>query len=102
MRLSKKACHFFVLCLISTLLISLLPSIAAAQQADPQAIIDKAEALFRQGQQAFEKGQKEEARKLFDQALDAVMTSGLDLRSNPKLDSYYRQLLERIHGGMIR
>jgi membrane-bound lytic murein transglycosylase D len=97
MRLSKKACRFFVLCLISTLLTSVLPSIAAAQQTDPQAIINKAEALFQQGQQASEKGQKEEARKLFDQALDAVMTCGLDLRSNPKLDSYYRQLLERIH-----
>lgn len=97
MMLSKKSCRFFVLCLISTLLISMLPSIAAARQTDPQAIIDKAESLFRQGQQASEKGQTEEARKLFDSALDAVMMSGIDLRSNSKLDSYYRQLLERIH-----
>ncbi|MEW6212750.1 MAG: hypothetical protein AB1631_30775, partial [Acidobacteriota bacterium] len=97
MMLSKKSCRFFVLCLIATLLTSFLPSIAAAQQTDPQTVIDKAEALFQQGQQAFEKGQMDEARKLFDQALDAVMISGLDLRSNPKLDSYYRRLLERIH-----
>jgi len=79
------------------LLTSILPSRALAQQTDPQSVIDRAEALFQQGREAHTKGQTEEARKLFDQALDAVMMAGLDLRSNQKLDSFYRQLLERIH-----
>ncbi len=90
-------CRFIVFCSISMLLTSILPSRALAQQTDPQSVIDRAEALFQQGREAHTKGQTEEARKLFDQALDAVMMAGLDLRYNQKLDSFYRQLLERIH-----
>ena len=39
----------------------------------------------------------EEARKFFDQAVDAILLSGIDLRAEAKLDAYYRDLLNRIH-----
>ncbi|HWP45210.1 MAG TPA: lytic transglycosylase domain-containing protein, partial [Blastocatellia bacterium] len=62
-----------------------------------QAIIDRAEAYFRQGQEAFNRGEREVARKLFDRSLDAVLMSGVSLRSNSDLDSFYRGLVDRIH-----
>src|SRR5689334_8832136 len=65
--------------------------------ADADAVVNRAEALYRQGEAEFGKGQLETARKLFDQAVDAVLQSGIDLRSNSRLDTYYRDLLERIH-----
>jgi peptidoglycan lytic transglycosylase D len=63
---------------------------------DIQPIIDRAEAIYKRGDEARAKGQLEQARILFDQALDVVMLSGVTLRSNAKLDAYYRDLLERI------
>jgi membrane-bound lytic murein transglycosylase D len=65
-------------------------------QANIQSIIDRAEASFRQGEEALNKGQMEMARSLFDKAVDVVLLSGVELRANPKLDSYYRDLIERI------
>ncbi|HKP86203.1 MAG TPA: transglycosylase SLT domain-containing protein [Blastocatellia bacterium] len=64
---------------------------------DAQSVIDRAEDAFRQGEQAQAKGQLELARKIFDQALDMILQSGFDLKTNPKLDAYYRGLLDRIH-----
>jgi len=66
---------------------------AAPNAAD---IIDRAEALYRQGDEAFERGETDVARKLFDQAVDVITKSGIDLRSNSTLDRYYRSLLDRI------
>ena len=34
---------------------------------------------------------------MFDNALDTVLQSGIDIKTNPKLDTYYRSLVERIH-----
>jgi len=65
--------------------------------ADADAVVTRAEAFYRQGEAEFGNGRLEAARKLFDQALDAVLQSGIDLRSNSRLDAYYRDLLERIH-----
>lgn len=64
---------------------------------DMQSIIDRAEEAFRRGEEAQQKGLTDIARKLFDQAVDTILSSGVDLRTDAKLDTYYRQLLERIH-----
>jgi membrane-bound lytic murein transglycosylase D len=85
------------------ILLSLLTEITFGQsaseqqsRADVQAIIDRAEESFRRGEEAIDKGQIEVARRLFDQAVDVILLSGVELRANPKLDSYYRDLIERI------
>ncbi len=64
---------------------------------DIQAIIGKAEEIYRRGDQEFAKAQLDAARKSFDQAIDAVLQSGVDVRANSRLDAYYRDLVERIH-----
>ena len=70
---------------------------AAVSSDISQSIISRAEEAFRRGEEAQQKGLPDIARKFFDQAVDTVLTSGIDLKTNAKLDTYYRQLLERIH-----
>ncbi len=69
----------------------------AASSDISQSIIDRAEEAFKRGEEAQQKGLPDIARRFFDQAVDTVLSSGVDLRTNAKLDTYYRQLLERIH-----
>jgi membrane-bound lytic murein transglycosylase D len=59
--------------------------------------MDRAEESFRRGQEAMQRGLADVGRKLFDTALDTILQSGIDLRTDPALDSYYRGLIERIH-----
>src|SRR5262249_28123502 len=68
-----------------------------SQTADSQTIIARAEENFKRGEEAMSKGLPEIGRKMFDIAIDSVLQSGVDLKSDPKLDLYYRSLIERIH-----
>jgi membrane-bound lytic murein transglycosylase D len=62
-----------------------------------QSIIDRAEESFLRGEEASSKGLPDIARKMFDNALDTVLQSGIDLKTDTKLAAYYRGLLDRIH-----
>src|SRR5262245_27649269 len=62
-----------------------------------QSVIDRAEENLRRGEEALSKGLPDIARKMFDTALDTVLQSGIDLKSDAKLATYYRGLLDRIH-----
>lgn len=60
-------------------------------------IISKAENHFKQGQANLTDNRREQARDEFDRAVDAVLESGLDVRANPKLQSFYLELVENIY-----
>src|SRR6185436_3611239 len=60
-------------------------------------IIKKAEDSFRKGKLNLEAGKRSEARDDFDQAVDEILTSGLDVRSSHDLQTYYLELVERIY-----
>jgi membrane-bound lytic murein transglycosylase D len=104
MRSGRRASRSVVgLSLSFFLVIAIIPAQALGQSQEQastvtaQSVIDKAEALFRDGEQAQAKGLTDIARKLFDQALDTILHSGINLKEDAKLDAYYRNLLERIH-----
>jgi len=106
MRLAKGSGRFVVILLLSLSIIgSATPAFSQAQTpatppakvVDSQTIIDRAEELFRRGEEAFGKGLIDIARKMWDDALDVVLQSGISLRTDSKLDAYYRRLVERIH-----
>ena len=61
-----------------------------------QLIIDRAEEAFKRGEEAQGKGFPDIARKLFDEARDTVLGSGVDLKTHAKLNAYYRHLDDRI------
>src|SRR5215467_15488631 len=57
-----------------------------SQATDSQTIIARAEESFKRGAEAMSKGLPEIGRKMFDNAVDSVLQSGVDLKSDPKLD----------------
>lgn len=60
-------------------------------------IIQKAEHSFKNGKLNLGAGKRNEARDDFDQAVDEILTSGVDVRASQELQSYYLDLLERIY-----
>src|SRR4029078_9764196 len=62
-----------------------------------QQIIKRAEDSFRKGKLNLEAGKRSEARDDFDQAVDEILTSGIDVRASQDLQTYYLELVERIY-----
>jgi membrane-bound lytic murein transglycosylase D len=69
------------------------------EREDPrvQAIIARAEEKFKLGELNLKDNKREAARQKFDEAVDAVLESGMDVRSNPHLQNYYLELVERVY-----
>jgi membrane-bound lytic murein transglycosylase D len=104
MRPARPAKSVVVVFLLSLLLIGTIgPAQALGGSQQPaastttQSIIDRAEEVFLRGEEASSKGLTEIARKMFDQALDTVLQSGVNLKTDAKLGAYYRSLVDRIH-----
>jgi membrane-bound lytic murein transglycosylase D len=104
MRKTELVCRRVVFCILTTLFISTISqNLALGQSLQPQtdnikALMERAEASFKKGEAAFHKGQKEEARRYFDESVEVIMVSGVNLRANPRLDAFYVELVERING----
>lgn len=104
MRLSGRVGRSVVVMLMALLLagtVTPLNAFAQSQEASSsaniQAIIERAEEAFKRGEEAQTKGLPDIARKMFDHAVDTILQSGIDLKTNARLDGYYHQLLNRIH-----
>ena len=98
--------------LLTTLL---LPSVSLQAQVSPQSylrntpseieredprvqkIVDDAEKHFRLGELNLKDQKRQAAREEFDKAVDTVLESGMDVRSNPRLQRYYLELVERVY-----
>ena len=61
-----------------------------------QSVIDRAEQHYKLGELSLKDRNYDAARGEFDKAVDAVLESGIDVRSNPRLQTYYLQLVERV------
>ena len=60
-------------------------------------VIAKAEDHFRKGKRHLQLNQREKARDEFDLAVDCILESGLDVRGNQRLQTFYLELVERIY-----
>ncbi|HVF91900.1 MAG TPA: lytic transglycosylase domain-containing protein, partial [Blastocatellia bacterium] len=60
-------------------------------------LITQSEQSYLAGEEAFIKGHSDLAMKMFDQALDIILRSGRNLAQNPRLDTYYKDLVYRIN-----
>lgn len=71
----------------------------AVQQSEPlvSKVIEKAEDHFRKGKLNLEDNKRSEARDEFDDAIDSILESGLDVRSHQRLQTFYLELVERIY-----
>ena len=69
------------------------------EREDPrvQTVIARAEEKFKLGELNLKDNKREAARQKFDEAVDTVLESGMDVRSNPRLQNYYLELVERVY-----
>ncbi len=73
------------------------PSNSSQPASNAQAIITRAEEAFNRGEEAWSKGLPDIARKLFDQAVDIILESGIDLSRDERMKTFYQKLVDRIH-----
>jgi len=79
-------------------------SIAYAGQSlsvDTKELIRVAELHYTAGQQAYDGGELDRARREFDEAVDSLLVAAVDVRSNDQLRIYYRELIEKINRHQI-
>jgi membrane-bound lytic murein transglycosylase D len=60
-------------------------------------IMERAEVHFKQGEINLKDNRREQARDEFDKAVDTILNSGMDVRANARLQTYYLELVERIY-----
>jgi membrane-bound lytic murein transglycosylase D len=70
---------------------------AAAKAAKVQQLINKAEAAYRSGVDNYRAGHLDAARLDFDSAVDLMLTSGMDLKSDPQLADEFDHLLNAVN-----
>src|ERR1044072_6822236 len=67
------------------------------KQAQIDELINAAKRHYQKGQEAYQNGQYELARREFDQAVDSILVGSIDIRSDDSLRIYYRQLIEEVN-----
>jgi hypothetical protein len=60
-------------------------------------MLAEAEMRLKDGEAAFARGDFSAARSRFDEAVDAFLDGGYDIRSSPELQAAYRNTVERVH-----
>jgi len=70
---------------------------AAARMIKDQKLIGRVEASYQSGVNNYRGGRLEAARSDFDMAVDAMLTSGMDLKTDPQLSDEFEHLLNSIN-----
>src|SRR5207248_10801505 len=70
---------------------------AAARAVKVQQLINKAEAAYRSGVDNYRAGHLDAARQDFDSAVDLMLTSGMDLKTDPQLADEFDHLLNAVN-----
>jgi membrane-bound lytic murein transglycosylase D len=70
---------------------------AAAKAAKDQQLINQAEAGYRSGVDNYRAGRLDAARLDFDSAVDVMLTSGMDLKTDPQLADEFDHLLNAVN-----
>ncbi len=61
------------------------------------ALIQKAEAAFQAGERDYRAGHLGKARHDFDEAVDWLLSSGFDLRADPRLEELFDRIVDTVH-----
>ena len=60
-------------------------------------LIERVQAAFAAGELEYQQGHFESARRHFDRALDWMLLSGYDIRSDPRLEALFDRLVDTVH-----
>src|SRR5215470_9605742 len=71
--------------------------LSVSPQTNSADTIGIAESHFRKGEEAYLAGQYDQARREFDEAVDSILVSEVDVRHSEELKIYYRTLIEKIN-----
>ncbi|HEX9929162.1 MAG TPA: transglycosylase SLT domain-containing protein [Pyrinomonadaceae bacterium] len=74
-----------------------MPTQVGEQDARVDAVISKAETFFREAEVHLRDRELMKAREKFDKSVETILMSGLPVRSFPKLQKYYAELVERVY-----
>lgn len=74
-----------------------IPTEVERSEAQVTQLIARAEDHFRKGKLNLDDNKREAARDEFDRAVDTILESGLDVRANRRLQTFYLELVERIY-----
>jgi len=74
------------------------PPQPSASQQRVQALIDQVEKAYALGDAAYKRGNLPEARSNFDNAVDLMLTSGIDIKSTPALQDEFDRIVDQING----
>src|SRR5215831_1867895 len=68
-----------------------------AKQGVVRKIIGAAQMHYQRGEKAYSEGNYDIARREFDEAVDTILTESIDVRSDQQLNTYYRELVEKVN-----
>jgi membrane-bound lytic murein transglycosylase D len=74
------------------------PAVTSAEQQRVSDLIAQVEAAYAQGEADYRKGMLAEAKIQFDHAVDLMLSSGLDIRSNPQLSDEFDHIVDKVNG----
>ena len=60
-------------------------------------LIQQVEAAYAQGDAAYRKGRLAEAKEAFDRAVDLMLTSGIDIRSDAALQEEFDRIVDGVN-----
>lgn len=63
---------------------------------DLQRVIERSNSYFQSGEANFKDGNFDKARREYDRAIDIVLESGVDIRSDARLQQHYNNLVDHI------
>lgn len=66
-----------------------------------QKIMERSDERFQAGEEHFRKSEFQLARRAYDRAVDIILESGVDVRSDTRLQQYYQKLVETIYQRQI-
>ena len=102
--MSKYFCSFLSHAFLATCLcVFALPTIAQTQSLlqeranKIQLTIERSEESFQKGEEFFKTGEYSQARRSYDRAIELILESGVDVRSDAKLKQHYQKLLDQIN-----
>jgi len=70
----------------------------SAQQQRVQSLIQQVEKTYALGESAYKRGNLPEAKSNFDNAVDLMLASGIDIKSTPALQEEFDRIVDQING----
>ncbi|MDR3724043.1 MAG: transglycosylase SLT domain-containing protein [Terracidiphilus sp.] len=71
---------------------------ATREQQRVRILIQQVDQAYAQGEQDYRRGRLAEARAAFDRAVDLMLKSGVDIRTNAQLEEEFNRILDQVNG----